>query len=144
MSGSSFQKRERSFRQNSTVNVTPLVDVMLVLLIIFMVTAPMMTVGIKVDLPQASAAQLNDSKEPLVVSIDASEQIYIQETRVKKEELIDKLAAILGHNKNSCVYVRGDKNLKYSTVMNIMSSISESGIAKVSLIAEMPLLKKKT
>jgi biopolymer transport protein TolR len=130
------RRRERSFRQNGTVNVTPLVDVMLVLLIIFMVTAPMMTVGVKVDLPQTSTAQLNSENEPLIVSIDAEGKIYVQETKIEKHELIDKLKAILGSNKNACVYVRGDKNLKYSIIMNVISHIAESGISKVSLMAD--------
>ncbi|GHS92202.1 protein TolR [Alphaproteobacteria bacterium] len=131
-------RKVRSFRQNSAINVTPLVDVMLVLLIIFVITAPMMTVGIKVDLPQTTAAQLNDAVEPLVVSIRADGQIYIQEMPVDKAHLLEKLAGILQQNKDACVYVQGDKNLKYATVVEVMSLISASGIAKVSLMAELP------
>lgn len=137
---SRFQK----FVPNSAINVTPLVDVTLVLLIIFMVTAPMMTVGVKIDLPQTSAAQLNESIEPLIVSIDRSGQIYIQETKVKQSELISKLSAIIGSNKDASVYIRGDQSLPYATVMEIMGAISESGIAKVSLIAEMPKSKRRS
>jgi biopolymer transport protein TolR len=118
--------------------VTPLVDVMLVLLVIFMVTAPMVTVGVDVSLPKTSAATLNEASEPIVVSIDVSGQVYIQETRVNSEHLVEKLRSILGSNRDACVYVRGDKNLKYSAVMDIMGRIAESGVAKVSLIAEKP------
>lgn len=133
---SSFRKREHSFRQNSAVNVTPLVDVMLVLLIIFMVTAPMMTVGVKVDLPQTQAAQLNEAAEPLIVTIDAQEELYLQETRTSRDELSRKLQAVLAANKDTCVYVRADKNLRYAVVMEVMGFISDSGISKVSLIGE--------
>lgn len=140
---SSFRKRERSFRQNSAVNVTPLVDVMLVLLIIFMVTAPMMTVGVKVDLPQTSAAQLNNSGDPLVVTIDASGDLFLQETRLSRDDLGAKLAAVLAANKDACVYVRADKNLRYATVMDVMGFISECGITKVSLIGEAVPTKAK-
>jgi biopolymer transport protein TolR len=138
MNHSFLQRRSRSFRQNSAINVTPLVDVMLVLLIIFMVTAPMMTVGIKVDLPQTSAAQLNESSDPIVVSIAADGHLYIQELLVEKKQLISKLSTIIGLNKKAIVYVRGDKNLKYAEVMEVMGLISDSGIAQVSLIAEIP------
>jgi biopolymer transport protein TolR len=111
---------------------------MLVLLVIFMVTAPMITVGVNVDLPQTSAAQLNEEEDPLIVSIDASGQVYIQESKIDMEHLINKLQAIIGSNKSACVYIRGDKSLKYSVVMELMSKIAESGIAKVSLVAEKP------
>lgn len=130
--------RRRSFRQNSAINVTPLVDVMLVLLIIFMVTAPMMTVGVKVDLPQTGAAEMNDPVEPLVVSIDARGQLYVQEALVPFSELTNKLAAIIGRNKDARVYVRADKTLPYATVMAVMGVIAESGLSKVSLLAETP------
>lgn len=131
-------KRSRSFRQNSAINVTPLVDVMLVLLIIFMVTAPMMTVGIKVDLPQTTSSQLNDDNDPLIVSIDSKGNVYVQDSIVDESKIIEKLSAIIKRNKNAVVYVRGDKKLTYEKVINIMSTISESGIAKVSLITELP------
>lgn len=140
----SLRKRDRSFRQNSAVNVTPLVDVMLVLLIIFMVAAPMMTVGVKVDLPQTQAAQLNEASDPLVVTIDASGALFLQETRISKEELGEKLIAILGTNQDACVYVRADKNLRYATVMEVMGFISECGIGKVSLIGEATSAPTKT
>lgn len=134
-------KPPRTFRQNSAINVTPLVDVTLVLLIIFMVTAPMMTVGVKVDLPQTNASQLNDSADPLIVSIKANGNLYIQEAAIEFQDLIPKLSAIIGTNKDLCVYIQADQSLPYSTVMSVMGAIAESGIAKVSLIAEMPTKK---
>jgi biopolymer transport protein TolR len=115
-----------------------MVDVMLVLLVIFMVTAPMVTVGVNVDLPQTAAAQLGESADALIVSIDATGQVYVQETQVEMSQLVDKLRAIIGNNKDACVLVRGDRNLKYSAVMEVMTHIANSGIAKVSLIAEVP------
>lgn len=130
------RKRERSFRQNSAVNVTPLVDVMLVLLIIFMVTAPMMTTGIKVELPRASAAQTSNDKDPLVLAIDAKGELYIQDEKIAKEEVVVRLKAILQNNSTACVYLRGDKNLKYERVMELMSFLIDSGITRVALIAE--------
>jgi biopolymer transport protein TolR len=103
-----------------------------------MVTVPMITVGVKVDLPQTPAEQLRDIAEPLIVSIDAEGRIYVQETEIEKHELIDKLKAILVSNKNTCIYVKGDKNLKYSIIMNVIGNIAESGISKVSLMADLP------
>lgn len=138
-----FCKRERSFRQNSAVNVTPLVDVMLVLLIIFMVAAPMMTVGVKVDLPQTQAARLNEGDDPLVITIDSDGKLFIQESSISKDELSAKLTAILTANKDACVYVRADRNLRYATVMEAMGFISECGVSKVSLIGETAPSTKK-
>lgn len=130
------RKRGRLFRQNSAINVTPLVDVMLVLLIIFMVTAPMMTTGVNVDLPKTKTSELSSSSEPLVITMNAEEKIYIQETEIGLDNIIEKISAITGSNKDACVYIRADKNLKYEKVMMLIGLISESGVAKVSLISE--------
>jgi biopolymer transport protein TolR len=111
---------------------------MLVLLIIFMITAPMMTVGVQVDLPNTSAAQINDGQDPIIVSIDAKGSIYIQDAAVDKDKIVEKLSSIIKSNNDTVVYVRGDRTLQYEVVMNVMSMISDSGIAKVSLIAEVP------
>ncbi|RZI47145.1 protein TolR [Candidatus Finniella inopinata] len=131
-------KRRRTFRPNTDINITPLVDVMLVLVVIFMVTAPMMTVGVPVDLPKTQAAQMNDQVEPLVVSVDAQGHIFLQETEMPVEVLITRLQAITGNNPDARVYIRGDKKLAYGQIMEIMGSISSAGFSKVSLIAEMP------
>lgn len=130
--------RRQRFQPNTDINITPLVDVMLVLLIIFMVTAPMLTVGVPVDLPKTHAAQMNDQVEPLVVSINDQGQVFLQETAIPFETLIPRLQAITGQNADTKIYVRGDKKLAYGQIMEIMGSIAAAGYSKVSLIAEMP------
>lgn len=122
----------------SDINVTPLVDVMLVLLLIFMLTAPMLTVGVPVDLPKTHAAKLNDQIEPLVVTVNASGQVFLQETEIPMETLVPRLMAITQNNPEAKIYVRGDKNLAYGRVMETMGEISAAGFSKVSLLAEMP------
>jgi biopolymer transport protein TolR len=109
---------------------------MLVLLIIFMVAAPMMTVGIPVDLPKTEAAKMNDETEPLVVTLDKKGELYFQETVIPFEQLIERLEAITLHNPEAKVYVRGDKSLPYGKVIEIMGMIAASGLTKVSLITE--------
>jgi biopolymer transport protein TolR len=130
--------RRRSTGFNSTINITPLVDVMLVLLIIFMVTAPMLTVGVPVDLPKTQAAQMNDSIEPLVVSVNAKGETYIQEALVPMSVMIDRLKAITNNNPEAKIYVRGDHKIAYGKVMEVMGAIAAAGFQKVSLIAELP------
>ncbi len=122
----------------SDINVTPLVDVMLVLLLIFMLTAPMLTVGVPVDLPKTHAAKLNDQIEPLVVSVNAAGQVFLQETEVPMETLIPRLIAVTQNNPEAKIYVRGDKNLAYGRVMETMGAIATAGFTKVSLLAELP------
>ena len=111
---------------------------MLVLLIIFMVTAPMMTVGVPVDLPKTQAAQMNDNVEPLIVSVNASGETYIQESLVPLSAMIDRLKAITNNNPEAKIYVRGDQKISYGKVMEVMGAIAASGFKKVSLIAELP------
>jgi biopolymer transport protein TolR len=111
---------------------------MLVLLIIFMVTAPMLTVGVPVDLPKTQAAQMNDSVEPLVVSVNAKGQTYIQEALVPMSAMIDRLKAITNNNPEAKIYVRGDHKIAYGKVMEVMGAIAAAGFQKVSLIAELP------
>lgn len=130
--------RRRSTGFSSTINITPLVDVMLVLLIIFMVTAPMLTVGVPVDLPKTQAAQMNDSVEPLVVSVNAKGETYIQEALVPMSAMIDRLKAITNNNPEAKIYVRGDQKIAYGKVMEVMGAIAAAGFQKVSLIAELP------
>lgn len=137
----SLDKRSRRRRNtgfNSAINITPLVDVMLVLLIIFMVTAPMLTVGVPVDLPKTQAAQMNDSIEPLVVSINAQGETYIQEALIPMSAIIDRLKAITNNNTEAKIYVRGDSKIAYGKVMEVMGAIAAAGFQKVSLIAELP------
>lgn len=132
-------KRRRNFRPSSDINVTPLVDVMLVLLIVFMVTAPMLTVGVPVDLPKTQAAQLNDQVEPLVVSVDSDGKTYFQENELPLSEILKKLADASGGKPDTRIYVRGDKKLPYGQIMETMGAIAAAGFSRVSLIAEMPM-----
>ena len=124
----------------SEINVTPMVDVMLVLLIIFMVSAPLLTVGVPIDLPQTQAASLEQSREPLAISINTKGQVYLQNTEIKMEELVPKLKAIAeargGSNADERIYVRGDKNVDYGTIMRVMGRLSAAGFRRVGLVTE--------
>ena len=120
----------------SEINVTPFVDVMLVLLIIFMVTAPLLTVGVQVDLPESAADSLPDDQEPLTISINSKGEIYIQEIKVGYEKIIPKLLAIAKNRTDTRIYVRGDKTINYGRVLEIMGMLSGSGFTKVALISE--------
>ena len=120
----------------SEINVTPFVDVMLVLLIVFMVTAPMLTVGVPVNLPNSDADSLPDDQEPLTLSINSKGEVFIQDTKVGFSELVPKLLAISKNRTDTRIYVRGDRNINYDRVMEIMGKLSGSGFSKVALISE--------
>ena len=135
--------RSVRYRPMAEINVTPFVDVMLVLLVVFMVTAPLLTVGVPVELPKTSAAVLSSPDEPIVISIDAKNRIYIQETVVPLENLAARLGAITGANPETRIFVRGDRAIAYGRVMEVMGSVSEAGFKKVSLLANLPDAKKK-
>lgn len=137
-SGTSSGRRSRMTGSFSEINVTPMVDVMLVLLVIFMVTAPMMTVGVPVDLPQAIAPVLEGREEPLVVSLSSKGDIYIQETKVTLETLGPRLTAITGANPDIKITVRGDKNISYGEVMALMGAITTAGFKRVALVSQLP------
>jgi biopolymer transport protein TolR len=122
----------------SDINVTPLVDVMLVLLVVFMVTAPLLTVGVPVELPQTQAPPINEPKEPLVITVDRNGGIFISETSVPVDSLVPKLLAITGSNPDAVLYVRGDKEINYGRVLEVMSLVTAAGFHKVSLVAETP------
>jgi biopolymer transport protein TolR len=126
------------YRPMSEINVTPLVDVMLVLLIVFMVTAPLLTVGVPVDLPQTQAPPINEPKEPTVITVNRDGAVFIQETTVPIESLVDRLQAITGSNPDAVLYVRGDKDINYGRVLEVMSLVTAAGFHKVSLVAEAP------
>ena len=137
----STSKRQRgrySKRPMSDINVTPFVDVMLVLLIIFMVTAPLMTVGVPVDLPKTKASTLNEKDEPLTISLTVDHKIFIQETEIPFESFIPKLKAITAAKPDTRIYVRGDQKLNYGRVMEIMGALTSAGFSKVALMAELP------
>lgn len=121
----------------SEINVTPMVDVMLVLLIIFMVAAPMLTVGVPVELPSAKGQQLpSANKEPLVVTVTKDNQVYIGETRLSVEELPAKFAELAKSRADEAVIVRGDKGIDYGSVLRVMGLANEAGLRKISLMSE--------
>ena len=121
----------------SEINVTPFVDVMLVLLIIFMVTAPLLTAGIKVNLPESSSILKNEKNDPVTVSIDSKGQIYMQKKKFTPKLLIKKLSALKAQNKNLKIYIKGDKNLDYGKIMDLMAFINKSGFKKVALVTKL-------
>ena len=120
----------------SEINVTPFVDVMLVLLIVFMVTAPLLTVGIKVDLPKVKATALTDIKDPIEITIKLDGEVYIGESKVEVENLIPRLNAITEQNTEARIYIRGDRVVAYGRIMEIMSIINSAGYIKVALITQ--------
>jgi len=133
------QKRSfghRKTRPMSEINVTPFVDVMLVLLIIFMVTAPLLTVGVEVDLPKTRSSVLQGEDEPLAVSIDAQGQVFIQDTMVELDGLIPRLDAITGRNPSVRIFMRADRTVSYGQVMQVMSQINRAGYRKVALLTK--------
>ncbi len=130
------------YRPLSEINVTPLVDVMLVLLIIFMVTAPLMTSGVSVDLPKTDAKPLNTDSQPLTVTINAGGNIFLQDQEVQLPELVAKLQAIAQNNQDRRIFVRGDKDLAYGRIMEVMGTITQGGFTKVALLAEQPAVPR--
>lgn len=136
MAMGSYNKGRGRYRPLAEINVTPLVDVMLVLLIVFMVAAPLMTSGVNVDLPKTSAAPLNQDSEPLTVSVNAEGKIFLQETEAPLPELVTKLQAISENKADRRIFVRGDKGLAYGRIMEVMATITQGGFTKVALLAE--------
>ncbi len=130
--------RRQASRPMSDINVTPMVDVMLVLLIIFMVTAPLLTAGVPVDLPQSKAALLPGQDEPLTISLNAQGKIFIQETETDLGSLGPRLVAITRNNRDVRIFVRGDKGIAYGRVMEVMGTVSAAGFAKVALVTDVP------
>lgn len=137
-SGNSRNGGRGRYRPMAEINVTPLVDVMLVLLVVFMVTAPLLTVGVPVDLPQTQAPPINEPKEPTTITVNKEGAVYVQETVVPIDGLVDKLQAITGNNPEAVLYVRGDKEINYGRVLEVMSLVTAAGFHKVSLVAETP------
>ncbi len=131
-----YKLRRSAKEPISEINVTPFVDVMLVLLIIFMVTAPLLTVGVQVDLPETSADTLPEDMEPLTLTINAKGEIFIQERKVEYEKIIAKIMAVSNNRTDTRIFVRGDKTINYGRVLEIMGMLSGSGFTKVALISE--------
>ena len=132
----SFNLKRSEREPMSEINVTPFVDVMLVLLIIFMVTAPLLTVGVQVDLPETSADTLPEESEPLTLTINSKGEIFIQESKIEFDNLIKKILAVSNNRTDTRIYVRGDKTINYGRVLEVMGKLSGSGFTKVALISE--------
>ena len=128
----------RRHRPMGEINVTPFVDVMLVLLIVFMVTAPLLTVGVEVDLPKTQAGQINADAAPLVVSIKDDGTLYLQETEMPPDQLIPRLRAISNANPDVRIFVRGDAAVTYGDVLGVMGRIQAAGFERVALVARLP------
>jgi len=127
---------EAEYRPISEINITPMVDVMLVLLIIFMITAPLLVAGVPVELPSTSAAKVSQPKKPMIVSLASDGSIYIREDQVTVDTLIPRLKALRQTEGDTVVYVRGDKNRPYGEVMEVLGRVGQSGYARVSLLSQ--------
>jgi len=137
--GGSSGRRRRGGRRHSPmadINMTPFIDVMLVLLIIFMVAAPLLTTGVPLDLPQTGAQSLNLEKQPLVVSIKADGKVFLMETEITLEELVPKLQAVSKTGPDERIYLRGDKSIAYGRVAEVMAVLTTAGYRKVALVNE--------
>ena len=132
------RRRHRRRSVMSEINVTPFVDVMLVLLIIFMVSAPLLTVGVPIDLPQTKAKALDQDREPLTISVNGTGQVFLQNSEIKVEDLVAKLEAITQARggTDERIYVRGDRKVDYGTVMRVMGRLSAAGFHRVALVTE--------
>jgi biopolymer transport protein TolR len=137
-SGGGGRRRTRRAAVMAEINVTPMVDVMLVLLIIFMVSAPLLTVGVPLDLPQTAAKSLDQDKEPLTLSVQLSGKIFLNNTEIKADELVPKLKAITDARggMDERIFVRGDTKVDYGTVMRVMGRLSAAGFKRVALVTE--------
>ena len=134
----SSRGRGKRYRPVAEINVTPFVDVMLVLLIIFMVTAPLLAVGVPVDLPKTKVGQISSEEPPLVISLQNSGKIYLQEVEIEPEQIIPRLAAIQETNPNLRIFVRGDRLVAYGEVIELMGRIQSAGFERVALVAQLP------
>jgi biopolymer transport protein TolR len=131
-------KRGSKYRRRplADINVTPMVDVMLVLLVVFMVAAPMLTTGVPVDLPKTNARAISDNdQKPLEITVDAKGDVYLMESKIGLDQLVPRLTAIAGANKDARIYLRGDKAIDYGKVMQVLSTVTSSGFTKVSLVS---------
>jgi len=132
--GSKF--RRRRYIPIAEINVTPLVDVMLVLLVIFMITAPLLQVGVPVDLPKTSAQQVGGKDEPLIVSVNSKDEVFLGDTKYELKELGDKLKAVHEEKPDQRVFIRGDKTINYGRMMEVMGVVIDSGFRQLGLLGE--------
>ena len=129
-------RRRQSYVPMAEINVTPFVDVMLVLLIVFMVAAPLLTVGVPIELPETNAKPLQGDKEPLTITVTSEGTVLLQETEVELDKLVPKLVEIAEENYEERVYVRGDKRVDYGAVAKVMAMISAAGFARIGLVTD--------
>jgi biopolymer transport protein TolR len=134
--GSSGEPGEENYAPLAEINVTPMVDVMLVLLVIFMVAAPLLTVGVPINLPKTSAAEVTQPQEPIVVSLNQVGQTFIGDRQLAPAALKPELASLAAADANRTVYVRGDRSIEYGKLMDLLGLVNSAGFAKVSLLAE--------
>ena len=132
------QRKGKRYQPMAEINVTPMVDVMLVLLIVFMVAAPLLTVGVPVNLPKAGAQSLKANDEPLAITVNAEGKIFIEETEIAAAALVPRLQAIAGAGLEQRIYVRGDKDVAYGRVADVVARINAAGYARVALVTERP------
>ncbi|WP_298372854.1 protein TolR [Azospirillum sp.] len=130
--------KRRGYRAMADINMTPFIDVMLVLLIVFMVAAPMLTVGVPVDLPKTNAAPLEQQKDPLFVTVQTDGRIFVQESAVELGNMVPLLIAVTNNNPEARILVRGDRTIAYGKMLEVMGTMSAAGFKKVGLVAEMP------
>ncbi|MBO6892871.1 MAG: protein TolR [Roseibium sp.] len=133
-SGRRGRRHRKRHAPMSEINVTPFVDVMLVLLIIFMVAAPLLTVGVPIDLPETRAKALEGDTEPITISVNSSGEIFIQDTPILIEEVVPKLEAIAANGYDERIYVRGDQDADYGTMMKLMGRINAAGFKRLGLV----------
>lgn len=131
------RRRRASYVPMSEINVTPFVDVMLVLLIVFMVAAPLLTVGVPIELPKTEAKPLQGDKEPLTITVDTQGKVFLQETEIEVDKLVPKLLAITENGYEERIYVRGDRQVNYGTVMKVMGTVSAAGFRRIALVTEL-------
>lgn len=130
--------RRRRHTQMSEINVTPFVDVMLVLLIVFMVTAPLLTVGVPLELPSSKAATVQGNDEPLVISVDGEGRLYLEDVEIELANLVPKLLAVTGAKQDQRIFVRGDTNVAYGRVLSVMGEIHNAGFKRVAMVSAGP------
>ncbi len=128
-------RRRRRYTPMSEINVTPFVDVMLVLLIVFMISAPLLTVGVPVDLPQSGAGELTPDNEPLMITVNTDGRIFLQETEVTIDDLVSRLTALSDGGLDQRIFVRGDRTASYGAIMAVMGKISGAGFSRIGLLS---------
>ena len=134
----SIRNRRQRYRPLSEINVTPFVDVMLVLLVVFMISGPLITLGVPLNLPQGQGQALNESQQPISLSIQADGTLYLNESLTSAETVLEDVAALAGGNLEARIYLRGDRTLLYGQVMGIMSALSGAGYTRLRLVTEQP------